>query len=417
MKKVRFFFPDSHDYVDPTFDFEKETNNEHRVIQRDDKYAHELFSSPVYDGLLVSKAIVDGISGVKGKYSIAQRQRFFREGINRFFRLPKSYETMGDCGAFAYANEEVPPYSVDDVAEFYEVAGFTYGISMDHIIFGFENIEKGQNSRFSAEQLIEFNRRKDLTLDIANDFYGISNNLNFKPYGVAHGWDIDSYADSVYQLQKMGYTRIAIGGLVPLKSVDVLKILVKINTIRLKTTELHLLGLYRLEYINRFYNLGVTSFDSTSPLMMGLKDDKLNYHTLTSDNYTSIGVPQVESNPSLRKMVSSGQVDQNEALILEKESLSQLIKFDKGLLDLPIVLETLCKYEKIYNLKKSRRDSFEKALMDAPWKKCECDICTKIGIHVILKRGAQRNRRRGFHNLYVAYTKLQLELNNEESIE
>ncbi len=413
MKKVKFFFPDSHDYVDPTFNFETETNNEHRVIQRGDKYAHELFSAPVYDGVLVSKAIVDGISGVKGKYSIAQRQRFFREGINRFFRLPRSYDSMGDCGAFAYASEEYPPYSVDDVAEFYEVSGFTYGISMDHIIFGFENRAKGQKSRFIDEELVEFNRRKDLTLDLANDFYKVSKNLNFKPYGVAHGWDVDSYTDSVRQLQKIGYTRIAIGGLVPLKSIDVLKILERINKIRLKSTELHLLGLYRLEYISRFFDLGVTSFDSTSPFMKGLKDEKLNYHTLTHENYTSIGVPQVELNPSLKKMVSSGKVDQNAAIILEKECLSLLIKYDKGQVDLPIVLETLCEYEKIYNLKKSRRDSFEKALNDAPWKNCECDICKKIGIHVILKRGAQRNRRRGFHNLYVSYQKLQIELNKE----
>ena len=145
--------------------------------------------------------------------------------------------------------------------------------------------------------------------------------------------------------------------------------------------------------------------------MKGLKDDKLNYHTLSHENYTSIGVPQVEANFSLKKMVSSGKVDQNKALILEKECLRLLIKYDKGLVDLPIVLETLCKYEKIYNLKKSRRDSFEKALNDMPWKDCECDICKKIGIHVLLKRGAQRNRRRGFHNLYVSYQKLQLELN------
>ena len=65
MSKVKFFFPDSHDFVDPTFDFEKETRNEHRVIQRDDKYAHELFSKPVYDGILVSKAVVDNVSSAK----------------------------------------------------------------------------------------------------------------------------------------------------------------------------------------------------------------------------------------------------------------------------------------------------------------------------------------------------------------
>lgn len=410
MKKVRFFFPDSHDYVDPTFDFEKETNNEHRVIQRDDKYAHELFSSPVYDGILVSKAVVDGVSGIKGKYSVAQRQRFFREGIYSFFRLPRSYETMGDCGAFAYAGEEVPPYTVDEVAEFYDVSGFTYGISVDHIIFGFENISSGNKSRFDENQLQEFKRRKDLTLELANDFLKVSKSLSFEPYGVAHGWDVDSYADSVNQLQKMGFTKIAVGGLVPLKSIDVLLILEKINSIRLKSTELHLLGLYRLEYINRFLGLGVTSFDSTSPLMKGLKDDKLNYDTLRNGYYTSIGVPQVEANLSLKKMVASGKVDQNVALLLENKCLNQLIQFDKGESSTQVVLETLCDYEKIYNLKKSRKELFEKALNDAPWKDCECEICTKIGIHVLLKRGAQRNRRRGFHNLYVAYLKLQIEL-------
>jgi len=410
LKKVRFFFPDSHDYVDPTFDFEKETNNEHRVIQRDDKYAHELFSAPVYDGILVSKAVVDGVSGIKGKYSVAQRQRFFREGIYSFFRLPRSYEAMGDCGAFAYAGEEVPPYTVDEVAEFYDVSGFTYGISVDHIIFGFENISSGNKSRFDENQLQEFKRRKYLTLELANDFLKVSKSLAFEPYGVAHGWDVDSYTDSVNQLQKMGFTKIAVGGLVPLKSIDVLLILEKINSIRLKSTELHLLGLYRLEYINRFLDLGVTSFDSTSPLMKGLKDDKLNYDTLTNGYYTSISVPQVEANISLKKMVASGKADQNSALLLESKCLSQLIQFDKGELSTQAVLESLCDYEKIYNLKKSRKELFEKALNDMPWKDCECDICTKIGIHVLLKRGAQRNRRRGFHNLYVAYLKLQIEL-------
>src|SRR5437762_9062097 len=37
------------------------------------------------------------------------------------------------------------------------------------------------------------------------------------------------------------------------------------------------------------------------------------------------------------------------------------------------------------------------------WKSCDCDICKRIGIHVILFRGAERNRRRGFHNIFVFY--------------
>ncbi|MCG9698005.1 tRNA-guanine transglycosylase DpdA [Shewanella sp. Isolate11] len=409
MNKVKFYFPDSHDYVDPTFDFENETNNEHRVIQRDDKYAHEIFSRPVYDGILVSKAVVDGISGVKGKYSVAQRQRFFREGIYRFFRLPKSYSTIGDCGAFSYANEEVPPYSIHDVVEFYVNAGFTNGISLDHIIFDFAKSITESQKKFSPEQLTEFKRRKEITLDLAHEFYNESQSQSYEAYGVAHGWNPESYADSVSDLQSMGYKRIALGGMIPLKTQDILSILEKTAEIKKADTQFHLLGINRLNHIQEFSSLGVSSFDSTAPLMQGLKDDKFNYHT-HADDYTSISVPQVEANNSMRKLVSSGTVDHDEAKRLEKACLKALISFAKGEVEQKSVLDTLCEYEKLYNTKKSRREAMEKALTDQPWKNCNCDICKDIGIHVILKRGAARNRRRGFHNLYIAYQKLQHQL-------
>ena len=60
---MKFFFPDSQDLVDPSFDFEKETRSDQRLRHRDDLYAHEVFSEPAYDGLLVSKASVDGKAG------------------------------------------------------------------------------------------------------------------------------------------------------------------------------------------------------------------------------------------------------------------------------------------------------------------------------------------------------------------
>lgn len=402
---MKFFFPDSHDYVDPTFDFETEKNNEHRVIQRDDKYAHELFSTPVYDGILVSKAIVDGVNGVKGRYSVAQRQRFFREGIYRFFRLPKSYLTMGDCGAFSYAKEHEPIYTVDEVNEFYSNSGFTFGISLDHIIFDFETPKK----KVEGEQLEECLRRQAITLDKAEEFLIKNKNFNFGAYGVAHGWNPESYADSVIKLQKMGYKRIAIGGMIPLKSPEILNVLKYINNIRNFDTQFHLLGINRLEHIADFANYGVTSFDSTSPLMKGLKDDKKNYHTETED-YTAIGVPQVDANHNMRRLVASGAIDQNEAFKLEKKCLESLNAFDKGLMAKEDLLLVLTDYEKLYNPKSSRLELMDKVLTDKPWKKCPCDICSDIGIHVVLKRAAARNRRRGFHNLYVAYQKLQSEL-------
>jgi len=46
-----------------------ETRSDLRVRQRDDRYPHELFHEAPYDGVLVSKAVVDGLGGGTGKYS------------------------------------------------------------------------------------------------------------------------------------------------------------------------------------------------------------------------------------------------------------------------------------------------------------------------------------------------------------
>ena len=135
---MKFFFPDSQDFVDETFDFKSETRSELRVRQRDDRYPHEIFSAPPYDGILVSKAVVDGIGGGTGKYSAAQRHRFLRTGVREYFRLDNTnLETMGDCGAFTYVREERPPYTAAEVADFYSSSGFDYGLSVDHVILGY----------------------------------------------------------------------------------------------------------------------------------------------------------------------------------------------------------------------------------------------------------------------------------------
>src|SRR5690349_19289549 len=103
---MKFFFPDSQDFVDPSFDFITERRAGGRLRLRDDRYAHEVFADVPFDGLLVSKAIVDGVdeSGKTAKYSLAQRHRLLRVGVREFFRLDDRQSsarlaTMGDCGA------------------------------------------------------------------------------------------------------------------------------------------------------------------------------------------------------------------------------------------------------------------------------------------------------------------------------
>src|SRR6478736_6325697 len=41
---------------------------------------------------------------------------------------------MGDCGAFNYIDEEVPPYETSETLEFYETLDFDFGVSIDHLI-------------------------------------------------------------------------------------------------------------------------------------------------------------------------------------------------------------------------------------------------------------------------------------------
>src|SRR5947207_5226565 len=109
---MKYFFPDSQDLVDPSFDFQTEQRSATRLRQRDDVYAHELFRTRAFDGLLVSKGIVDGFAETTSRYSLAQRHRLLRVGAPDFFRVRDAKFApillMGDCGAFTYINESEP---------------------------------------------------------------------------------------------------------------------------------------------------------------------------------------------------------------------------------------------------------------------------------------------------------------------
>ena len=73
------------------------------------------------------------------------------------------------------------------------------------------------------------------------------------------------------------------------------------------------------------------------------------------------------------------------------------------------------KYDRlITNERMDTRPLLQKVLEDAPWRNCPCSICKKDGIEVIVFRGNNRNRRRGFHNTYVFYEIIQRVLNGED---
>ncbi|HRK22972.1 MAG TPA: tRNA-guanine transglycosylase DpdA [Fimbriimonadaceae bacterium] len=415
---MKYYFPDSQDLIDPSFDFDKESRSETRVRQRDDQYAHEVFAEPAFDGVLVSKASVDGAQGDRTRYSLAQKHRLLRVGVREFFRLDAPGRphlvTMGDCGAFSYAKEPTPPVTVDEVIDFYLECGFDAGVSVDHIVFGYDPAL----DRVPLEEVpMEFRARQRITLDLAAEFYRRhrERGCKFQAVGVAQGWSPGSYASAVSELQRIGYRRIGFGGMVALQTQEILACLTHVDTIREPSVEFHLFGVTRCKEVGQFAKLGVTSFDSTSPLRQAFKDDRDNFYTMDR-TYTAIRVPQIDGNVGLQKRIRAGQVDQRKAERLEQECLRALKAYDAGKGSIESAVSILREYEQLHDGRKDRSAVYRQVLEDAPWKSCSCEICRNLGVHVILFRGAERNRRRGFHNVYVFYRRLQRELTSSRQL-
>jgi hypothetical protein len=115
--------------------------------------------------------------------------------------------------------EETPPYSVEEVVDFYEECEFDYGISVDHVILGFIP-DATDIVRPLRQPPQEWRDRQQLTLELAAEFLRRhrAKNARFEPLDVAQGWRPASYAHAVQVLQQIGYEYIALGGMVPLKT-------------------------------------------------------------------------------------------------------------------------------------------------------------------------------------------------------
>lgn len=295
----------------------------------------------------------------------------------------------------------MPPVTVDQTLDFYEGCIFDAGVSVDHIIFGYE-----PDATFDSVDPAWAERRR-LTLRLAEEFMGrvATRGAKLEPVGAAQGWSPTSYSDSVKELQNLGYRRIALGGMVPLKTHEILACLEGIDAVRKPDTEFHLLGITRVASMAAFAALGVTSFDSTSAFRQAFMDDRLNYHT--NDNaYVAIRVPQVDGNPTLRRAVLAGRVAQREAVEGERECIRALRAYDCTDAALREALWALANYERICQSRKSYLDQYERTLRAAPWKDCTCSLCRDLGIEVAIFRGTERNKRRGFHNLSVLADKM-----------
>jgi hypothetical protein len=414
---MRFIFADSLDYVDPAFDFIADRSSAERQPYWDDAYPHEILGYAPYDGVLVSKGIV-GDHRVKGKYTASQARRFELVGARKFLRLDRpefaDLDIFGDCGAFTYVNEERPPYSPAEIAEFYDDCGFTHGCSVDHIIFDFDVSAKGLTGG-SANAKDRF----EITLENADAFRreAISVGAPFRPLGVVQGWSPGSMAEAARRLVSMGYDYLALGGMVPLKSPEIKQCLAAIRDVVPSSTRLHILGFAKADDIDSFHSFDIASFDTTSPLIRAFKDARQNYYLPGSGAglryFTSIRVPQALENPRLQRSVKRGHFRAEDLVAMEAEALTGLRAFDRGEADLEETLHQILTYsaplveEKPYQDCKDATsmlrlaERYRDTLENKPWTQCHCPICEHASVDVIIFRGSNRNKRRGIHNLAV----------------
>src|SRR5690606_25140609 len=109
----------------------------------------------------------------------------------------------------------------------------------------------------------EWSRRFDMTIDFAEQFLILqkTGRSPVSPIGVAQGWSPRTYADAVTKLQNIGYDYIALGGMVPLKTSEILACLEAVAAVRNRSTKLHLLGISRFDQLGPLDSHGVASFD------------------------------------------------------------------------------------------------------------------------------------------------------------
>ena len=392
--KLRYFIPEWDDLVDPDYDFDADIHAGGSGDWTNEVYAHQMYPEPNYDGILISKVVAE-----KSK---KKKERINALGVHRFLRVPRDYPVMGDCGAFGYINQDEPPYSTEEILDYYTRLDFDLGVSVDHLIVTATEAQK--------------QHRYDLTIHNAEDFLKEHRKrvLPWVPIGAVQGWDPKSYAEAARQFVAMGYKYIALGGLVRSPTKEILRVLTEVHKVVPSGVAIHLFGLARLDALKDFAKMGVRSVDSASLLRRAWMGTGQNYLTDSGELYAAIRIPDATKSFRAKRMVSEGRATLKQVQKHERACLHAIHEFDQGKRDPDSTLDVLMEYDHLITPDRpDNREVLKRTLEAAPWKNCNCEICQKDGVDVVIFRGNNRNRRRGFHNTYVFYRLLQRALAGE----
>ncbi len=122
--------------------------------------------------------------------------------------------------------------------------------------------------------------------------------------------------------------------------------------------------------------------------------------------YAAIRIPEVEK--YIRKTAASLE-EAVHLRRLEAEARGALRLLAEGKCGVDSCLNSILEYKAAVGSKFPSRviTEYRATLTHRPWEECDCAICKAIGVEVMIFRGNNRNRRRGFHNNYVFYRLMQ----------
>jgi hypothetical protein len=404
-----YFLPDWDDFLDVDYDFGVDKFSASTRAARNERHSISMMRPHrLCDGVLVSLAQHLGTKkGLLRRITALDDHNALRPAsIREHFALRDDQWAFGDCGAFSYVAEPEPTISVKQAVALYELHGFDFGASVDHIPVP---VLYGPNGKREFTELQQRVRIK-LTRENASTFLDEhdARGCTFVPVGVIQGLDAKSYAAQVPEYLEMGYDYLAIGGLVPRGDDDIQEI-VKAVTAKIPRhggIGVHLLGIYRPKLQCLFRELKVTSFDSATYFRKAWLRSDQNY--LSSDGrwFAAVRVPPSSDPKTLAKLLESGK---SEATIKRREraAIDALHSYAKRKATAETVLEALLHYGKLFPEAERPTDAvvkrYQHVLDERPWEDCTCRMCRDIGIDVVIFRGLNRNKRRGAHNTLMLY--------------
>ncbi len=405
--RFRYFLPDWDDLLDPGFDFEADSFSGISRLEREDKHCCVLMHPKrMSDGILVSLAQQGAKKGPLRHLEGTETTALSPLPLRKHFGLSSDQYIFGDCGAFSYVNQEFPAISVDQAVALYESYGFDFGASVDHIPV---TVVREGGKRI---ELADVKRRERVTITHENARLFIESaqrrKVGFTPVGTIQALSAEQYAQSVRDYYDFGYRHLAIGGLVPRSDLEIEKIITAVIQSAENLPErpwIHLFGIYRPKLQELFRRLKVDSFDSASYFRKAWLRSDQNYLAPSGEWYAALRVPMTRDGRTRSRLIMMG-VDIAELESQERTVLKLLSQYDRDQVGVGDVLDAVLSYEK-HLARSSETESmtakYKRTLVDRPWRHCKCNFCRQLGIHILIFRGANRNKRRGAHNTLMLY--------------